>query len=428
MLTPECLWYPVSLPPVNPQSPYNIGKNFTDYALTVLYSGNGKVLSQGKITENDGKITFTNPTPLTGISLTIGDYEKKSVVADSTDFEIYYFKGHDFWTETFSELTDTIAVVLQEKKEDIERNNGRDYPFSKIVMAETPIPFATYVRNWKGYSEYVQPEIIFMPERLATINFDFKAVKKQIDSWGNPNEASRTEQEKQVQLFDWFLWRIREEKTVEDGNWNNQVVNKRYINPMFFDYVSYIRSEDYPILDLAVNLMQTSSTEMRNWGNVINDKQRANLYLETKSFQQAAKDPELKPVIFYEMLKLKSNVLKNYIFSLVPEEEFNTFLKEFSLGHQFMEVPFEDLDDAIAEEFGIDLSDFIHQWYTEDHSPTLYIQNVDANQVVVEDITRYQVKFKVNNPADVDAIITAQTQSGGGGGRREAVRTFLTIT
>lgn len=418
ILTPECLWYPVSLPPVNPQSPYNIGKNFTDYALTVLYSGNGKVLSQGKITENDGKVTFTNPTPLTGISLTIGDYEKKSVVADSTDFEVYYFKGHDFWIEAFSELTDTIPVLLQEKKEDIERNNGRDYPFSKIVLAETPIPFATYIRNWKGYSEYVQPEIIFMPERLATINFDFKAVKKQIESWRNPNEASRTEEEKQAQILDWFLWRIREEKTVEDGNWNNQVVNKRYINPMFFDYVSYIRSEDYPILDLAVNLMQTSSTEMRNWGNVINDKQRANLYLETKSFQQAAKDPDLKPVIFYEMLKLKSNVLKNYIFSLVPEEEFNTFLKEFSLGHQFMEVPFEDLDDAIAEEFGIDLSDFIHQWYTEDHSPTLYIQNVDANQVVVEDITRYQVKFKVNNPADVDAIITAQTQSGGGGGRR----------
>lgn len=122
-------------------------------------------------------------------------------------------------------------------------------------------------------------------KRLATINFDFKAVKKQIESWRNPNEASRTEEEKQAQILDWFLWRIREEKTVEDGNWNNQVVNKRYINPMFFDYVSYIRSEDYPILDLAVNLMQTSSTEMRNWGNVINDKQRANLYLETKSFQ-----------------------------------------------------------------------------------------------------------------------------------------------
>lgn len=418
MLTPECLWYPVSLPPVNPQSPYNIGKNFTDYKLTVLYSGNGQILSQGKSTKDEGKVTFTNSTPLTGISLTIGDYEKKSVVADSTDFEIYYFKGHDFWMEAFSELTDTIPVLLQEKKEDIERNNGRDYPFSKVVLAETPITFATYIRNWKGYSEYIQPEIVFMPERLATIHFDFKAAKKQMDSWRSSNEASRTEEEKQAELLDWFLWRLREEKTVEDGNWNNQVVNKRYINPMFFDYVNYIRSEDYPILDLAVNLMQTSSTEMRNWGNVINDKQRANLYLETKSFQQAAKDPELKPVIFYEMLKLKSNVMKNYIFSLVPEEEFNLFLKDFSLQHQFEEVPFEELNDAIAEEFEIDLSDFIHQWYTEDHSPTLYIQNVDANQVVVEDITRYQVKFKVNNPSDVDAIITAKTQSGGGGGRR----------
>lgn len=417
MLTPECLWYPVSLPPVNPRSPYNIGKNFTDYTLTVVYSGNGQIISQGNSTETDGKVTFKNPTPLTGISLTIGDYEKKSVVADSTDFEVYYFKGHDFWIETFSALSDTIPALLQERKEDIERNNGRDYPFSKIVLTETPISFATYVRNWKGYSEFVQPEIVFMPERLATLNFDFKAAMKQIESWRNPDEATRTDEEKQAQLLDWFLWCLREEKTVEDGNWNNQVVNKRYINPMFFDYVSYIRSEDYPVLDLAVNLMQTSSTEMRNWGNVINDKQRANLYLETKSFQQAAKDPELKPVIFYEMLKLKSNVLKNYIFSLVPEEEFNTFLKEFTLSHQFMEVPFQDLNDAIAEEFGIDLSDFILQWYTEDHSPTLYIQNADANQVVVEDITRYQVKFKVNNPSDVDAIITAQTQSGGGGRR-----------
>lgn len=418
LLTPECLWYPVSLPTVNPQSPYNIGKNFTDYTLTVVYSGNGMVLSQGKDTITDGKITFMNSTPLAGISLTIGDYEKKSVTADSTDFEVYYFRGHDFWTEKLSALTDTIPAILKEKKEDIERDNGRDYPFSKIVLAETPISFATYVRNWKGYSEYVQPEIIFMPERLATIGFDFDAAKIQIEQWRNPNEATRTEAEKQAEMFDWFLWRIREETTADNGDWSKRIVNKRYINPMFFDYVNYIRSEDYPMLDLAVNLMQTSSTEMRSWGYVINDKQKANLYLETQSFQHASTDPELKPVIFYAMLKLKSNVMKNYIFSLVPEEEFNSFLKEFSLQHQFMEVPFEELNNAIVDEFKIDLSEFIHKWYTEDHSPTLYIRKVDANQVVVEDVTRYQVKFSVNNPTDVDAIITAQTQSGGGGGRR----------
>lgn len=417
MLTPECLWYPVSIPPVSPQTPYNIGKNFSDYRLTVINPGEKAVLSQGKSTESDGKVTFTNATPLTGISLTMGDYDKKNITVDSTDFELYYFKGHDFWVDGFKELNDTLPAILKERRNDIERDNGRDYPFGKFVLAETPIQFTTYTRNWKGYSEFVQPEIVFLPERLVSFNFDINAAKKQMKTWRRQDEGEMTEVELAKELFDWFLWNLRGEKAVEGNDWQNQVVNKRYISPMFFDYVNYIRSEEYPILDIAVNLMQTSSTEMRSWGRVINDQQRANLYLEDKSFQQATKDVDLKPVIFYEMLKLKSNVLKNYIFSQVPEEEFNSFLKEFSAQHHFTEVSFDTLSLAIANEFDLDLSEFIHKWYTEDHSPTLYIRDVDANEVVIEEITRYQVKFKVNNPADVDAIITAQARTGGGGGR-----------
>lgn len=416
LLTPECLWYPVSIPPVNPQAPYNIGKNFTNYTLTVINPEKKVVLSQGKSTDSGEKITFTNATPLIGISLTMGNYEIKSVTMDSTSYEIYYFKGHDFFSDKFKEIRDTLPSLLAFHKNNYESSFSRDYPFSKIVLAETPVQFATYIRNWKGYTENVQPEIIFIPERMVTINFDFDVMRGHTkNSRRGGSEKSDLEQE--TELLDWFLGSAFGSSTVSEGGWENQVVNKFYIHPLFFEHINFIRSEEYPIFDIAFNTMQNSSTQMRSWGQVINDQQRANLYLENHSFKAAMEDTDIKPGIFYELLKLKSNIFNNYIYSQIPQEAFQEFLKSFALKYSFTEVPLDTLSEAIYDEFGLDLSEFISKWYHENHIPELHIRNVDANQVIIEDITRYQVKFKINNPSDVDAIITTQTREGGGGRR-----------
>lgn len=417
LLTPESMWYPMSIPPSNPESPYRIGKNFTQYTLTVRNPGNKTVLSQGKSNEEEGQVTFTNKIQLTGISVAMGNYEKKSLSVDSMDYEIYYFEGHDFFSKYFSEIGDTLPSLIKEKMNDIERGNGRDYPFSKFVMAETPVQFATHTRNWKGYSEYVQPEIIFMPERLAiNSSCDFEYMKYVMKYWTRNGEEPDSLQ-KEMECFDWFLWNSIRSATGREGNdWNNQVVNKFFINPLFFGYMNFIRSEEYPIFDITFNTMPNVSTPMRSW-QTIDDRQRANLYLENKSFKMATEDVNIKPEIFYELLKLKSNILKNYIYSLIPEEEFNKFLKEFSSTNYFREVSFEQLSEAIADEFDIDISSFVEKWYTEDHSPVLFVRDIDANQVIINDITCYQVKFKINNPSNVDAIITTQVM-GGGGGRR----------
>ena len=64
------------------------------------------------------------------------------------------------------------------------------------------------------------------------------------------------------------------------------------------------------------------------------------------------------------------------------------------------------------------MSDFIDTWYTASHTPTIYIKDVDANQIVLDEFTKYQIKFKVNNPSDIDAIISTEVMQGGGGGMR----------
>ena len=417
LLTPECIWYPVTIAPVHPAEPYNIQKNFVHYTLTVIPPKEKTVLSQGESTSNGDTIIFTNRHPLPGISLTIADYDKKSLQIDSTLYEIYYFKGHDYFSSHFSALHDTLPGVIRDLKNDAEFLNGRDYPFSKFVLAETPVHFATYVRNWKGYTEYVMPEIVFIPERGATLNSDFNAEKKRVARRGRHNQMPLSEEETAIQVFNRFMENFFNENIQYGWDWQNQYINKLNITPLFYSHTGFILSEQYPILDIVLNTVQNvanTSNVFHFWEGIINNKQRANLYLENHSFRDAISSPELKPEIFYELLKLKSIALRNYIQTQIPRDDFNRFLKDFFERNHFSDIPFETFEAEFEAKFGISLSDFIPQWYTEDHSPTILIREVDANQVVIDDETKYQIRFKVYNPSDVDAIITAEIRQGGG--------------
>ena len=433
LLTPECLWYPTAVASNNPGSPYNLQKNFVDYTLTVYNTGDKTVLSQGEEKQEGDKVVFTNEYPLPGISLTIADYEKKSLQVDSVNYEILYFKGHDYFSKYFTLLNDTLPSVIRELKNDIEVGRGRDYPFKKFILAETPLQFASYVRNWKGYTEYVMPEIVFIPERGVTLNSDFAAEKRRRQRWRDHDQGAPDETELTIQGFRQFMnTTFTEENTQYGWDWNTKYVNKFNIAPMFFAHTSFILSSEYPVIDIAINTMQNTSTNggFRFWGGIINDEQRANLYLENHSFKTAISDMELKPEIFYELLKLKSSALKNYINTQMPPEDFDKFLKSFFERNRFTDIPLSKFQQEFEYEYGVDLTAFIQKWYNEDHSPTIFIKDVDANQVVIEEITRYQVKFKVNNPSDVDAIITAQIQQGGDfrGGRRGGGSFSVSIT
>ena len=204
LLTPECIWYPVTIAPVNPGAPYNVRKNFTDYTLTVHYEGDKTVLSQGKSKIDGSVITFTNTSALPGISLTIADYDKKALRVDSTDYEIYYFKGHDYFSKYFEPLSDTLPGVIREVKNSLEIEKDRDYPFGKFVLAETPVQFATYARNWKGYTEYVMPEILFVPERGISLGQDFEAERRRMNEWGR-HGGPMDEMEQNISLFNRFV-------------------------------------------------------------------------------------------------------------------------------------------------------------------------------------------------------------------------------
>ena len=56
---------------------------------------------------------------------------------------------------------------LSELKEQTEEVMGKSYPYRRFVLTEVPITFASYYRNDRLKSEFIQPEIVFFPERGA---------------------------------------------------------------------------------------------------------------------------------------------------------------------------------------------------------------------------------------------------------------------
>jgi hypothetical protein len=314
---------------------------------------------------------------------------------------------------------------------------NRDYPFRRLTLVETPISFATYARNWRGSSDYVQPEMVFLPEMGATLpNGSFKLRKRQMLEWERRGNRGLEEIDLEMRVVGDFIRNtFLSENTVSgEGNlfvpnllnnapgWNSNL-NKYEISPLFFNHTTFIRSSDFPIMDVLLNVLlkqesPTSRGFVRQFGGFggMNNTQRAAEYLKDKSFEQAVMDETVLPEVFYELLKLKATYLKNYILTRHNLRDFDRFMKDFILQHPFSTVNFTELNDAFTREFDINLMDLIPEWYTVNRTPRFIIRGAGAEETTIDEYTRYIVSFHVHNPTDVEGVLSAEVGRGGGGG------------
>jgi hypothetical protein len=81
LLTPESHWYPVPGLNYYPSNPARIKIDFTNYTLRVK-TGNGlTAVSQGTMKNENGYSVFNPESPLTGITLAIGNYRSDTLTA-----------------------------------------------------------------------------------------------------------------------------------------------------------------------------------------------------------------------------------------------------------------------------------------------------------------------------------------------------------
>ena len=405
-LTPECLWYPTGTAAAHPASPFDIRKDFTQYSLTVVHPEGMTVISQGEATREAGVTRFSNRTPLPGISLTAGEYERMGTEVDSVLYEVYYFRGHDFFSEPLAILRDTMESFIRDDCYSIREGWAKNYPFKRFAFVETPAPYSTYLRNQKRYTEFVMPELVFLPEKGFSLhNTDIPALME------IRNQSTSSEIQDSIEiamnllrdlLYEIFnVWEDAEKRAVI-----------RSMEPMFVQHVLFIQSDKYPIIDIILQKSQaTGSVQFSSQTDDIEHNLRAKLYLQKHSLRDAIADPNIDIHTLHALIQLKNDELEQLIRLRVSNEPYWEFTMNFFRKHAFEVVPFSTYCNGLREIGCTDIDSLLEKWYNTRGTPSVIIREIEPRLIKGQETEMCLLGFKAYNISEYDALLSVNANS-----------------
>ncbi len=422
-LTSESLWYPISGVTYATDKPAFYQPDFTNFKLKVKTSDELIAVSQGITkTLGNGIFEFNNTYALPKISLLIADYDKHSITVDSVEYAIYSTKGNDFYLEHFTEFKDTMPAIIRELRDEYGTLLNLNYGFDRFSFAEIPIHFALDKHLWSVTSDAVQPEMIFYPEKgIIMEETDFKKREKGFEERMKENNEEVSPEELQCRIFKRF---IRGNLMAPPTEWYKfrEVVDKYTYSliPHYFSQVTQLESEEWPVLNMALevylrerNVNNISSYRWHYRG--LSDGEKINLELNESSLKELIKkgvEKDEKEEDDYDQLTINDVILAkgDYLFSLFRarygQEELNNLLDNLIKNNQHKAFSFDDFEASIKSNFNDSIASEINQWYTKTELPGFLIKDIETYKVLDGEYTKYQVRFKIANPEDIDGIIT----------------------
>ncbi len=433
LLTPECIWYPVSVPPVNLSNVYAVEKNFTRFGLQVVGEEGRSVLSQGDREESGDTLSFVNKHGLSGISLCIGDYKCYNLMVDSVSYELYVAEGHDDFLKYLSNIKDSMPKIISDHKNKVEVKNNRKYPYERFMIVESPISYASYYRNERGGSENVQPEMVFLPEK--GVGFWNMNLKEMIRVLGSTKEYTKiTDADVEQRVVEQLLYSMFISEYGYNTEPNPLLVpfyrinyspsaftmrgNLYTLSSLFYNHVNQLYSSEYPIVDMVLNnlLRGQDDTKMSQSDNLSlrsRSYRGAMNYLKSHSVEDALKDPGITSDILYQIVKLKSVTLKEQYFGLtIPTPDFDEFIRQYWEDHKYQKVNFTSFDEEFTEKFGISWMKVLPEWYTVNQIPSFvildaYMGDIDDGKQTKEFWnTRSRIYVSIYNDSNVDGLVT----------------------
>ena len=399
-LTPECLWYPTGTAAAHPALPFDVRRDFTRYALEVRHPEGLTVISQGKAQREPGRTAFTNGYALPCLSLTAGEYERMGIEVDSVVYELYYFPGHDGFMKDAAILRDTMASFIRELVPDVEFQFPLGYPYRKFVLAETPVTFCTYLRPQKGYTEYVLPEVMFLPEQNYTQPYDLGRIAREL--MAAPAGMESAQIFKMTQAVRYYFYNLFDLTSI--GMKSNTLWG---ISPLVARHRLAVQSEEYPAVDLALQKMQ----EQQNFSVIGNngklgDEDRANLYLKEHSLEEAMRDREIGAELLHAVVQHKSRELIQRISLHTGKKPLEDAVRDFFRQHTFEDVPFGTFCREMQERLGVDMEAIVREWQADKGCPTVVVKDAAVRRVTGQEQEWEQVSFKAYNPTEKDALLT----------------------
>jgi len=422
-LTSESLWYPVSGVTYATNKPAYHQPDFTNFSLKVKTRDDLVAISQGRVVQPEGgSFAFTNDYALPKISLLIADYDKYSVTVDSVEYSIYSTKGNDFYLNHFTEFKDTMPAIIRELRDEYATLLDLNYGFNRFTFAEVPIHFTLDKHLWSVTSDAVQPEMIFYPEKgIIMEETDFRKRRNRFEERMKENNEEVSPEELQCRIFKRF---VRGNLMAPPTEWYmfDEVVDKYTYSliPNYYSFITQIKSKDWSILNLALevylrerNVHNASSNRWFFRG--INKGEKINLELKQASLAHLIQngvrkgqedDEDGDPLVINDLILAKGEYLFSLFRARYGAKTFDQVLNNIIEQNRHQTFSFNELESKLIDHFKDSVALEIKQWYTQSQLPGFLIKDLQTYKVLDGEYTKYQIRFKIANPEDVDGIIT----------------------
>lgn len=433
LLTRENMWYPVPGAGFGKQHLTWLNPQFSDFKLSVETAPNLTVISQGVSEQKDGKWYFESSHANSQISLTIGDYMRKTKEIDGLEFNLYLKPGHDYYGNFFETVEDTLSSVVAEALQDYERTLDLYYPFERFSLVEVPVQYYSYERVLGGAKEYAQPEMILFAEKASMSDqADFQEnYRQQKDGGGGPGGGwgrrnnQMTDEEIRIQVFRNFVSSFLSSNGRPDFSRSNgqmevtETKNPYYVFPLFYYYSYSVSSDNWPVSNKVFGSYKASATENSGMGGWMRDMngmtgdEKANVALISNSFEELLQNPDQKDII-NDVIELKGTSLLSIIREKIGDDEFDDFLFDYLYRNRFKTGTLEYFARDLEHEFGVDLINYMQEWFRSKELPAYLVGGVEAVNVLDDDELKTMVTFQISNIEPTEGVVELEFRTSGG--------------
>jgi hypothetical protein len=421
LLTPESHWYPVAALNYYPGNPARIKIDFTRYTLRVKEEPGLSPVSQGIKMNENGFSIFTPGSPLTGMTLAIGNYVSDTLKVDSVRYISFHYPENDYYKKELNELKDTLPQMISGFMRDLETTFSTKYPFKTLSFVEVPVQFYSYPRESTQTRAEVQPSMVLLPERMSTLqNAGFaKQFSRQKKRMIRNNQVI-TDKELKVRIFNNFI----RSTFISGENYryiNGQAINEpvRYrLGPSFYYFKNNFYSDEYPVINAVFESHLQKVIQLTDQGSVymingpLSDNDKANLVLRKYSFNDILrKRPEGDTL--RNVLTVKGDWLFNLLRSKAGIEEFNKWFSGYADDHKFRSVNITDFNNDVKSKFGFEFYPLLNEWFNGNTQPGFTFRDFRVSEIVVDDRSRYQITFIVSNNQTAAGIFNVSFRTGG---------------
>ncbi|OFY46513.1 MAG: hypothetical protein A2Z69_00425 [Bacteroidetes bacterium RBG_13_44_24] len=429
LLIPETHWYPVPGLNYYPSNPARIKVDFTNFTLKVKPAEGLTAVSQGIMNSSEGYSVFTPESPLTGLTLAIGDYRSDTLKLDTLKYISHYFQGNDYYKKDLAEIRDTLPLLVSGIMRDLEVNFSTKYPFRTLSLLEVPVQFYSLPRMSTQTRAEVQPSMVLLPEKLSTtqgagFKRRFTRNKKRMER----NNQVITDKELQVRIFNDFIRNTfisGEAFTFRNGIIINEPTRYR-LGPSFYFYKNNFFSSEFPVINAVfeshlqkVNVPGEGDYGFRSYMGSLSDIDRTNLIFRAGSFRELlTMHPSIDTIRL--IITMKGDYLFNMLRSKAGITDFNDYFRKYVEDNKFRRIDIKKFNGDINAEFGFEFYPYLDNWYNSKDQPGFIITDVQVNEIVVDDRVRYKVTFVASNPEPVAGIFNISFRTGGqGSGSRQ---------